>query len=347
MPTDPPYHWLLDDAVLARARRLLDALRSGEAQPGGRLAAELEGGLPSSAEALVAALLRTKQTCIFAESEIRGDGSDWTSEEVGLMGDISCLVPVTVFDDGRWDRPRVHEPPFSAHLLFVPSALMHDHQAAPAADRLEVAPQGRLDAAAYGRLYARRLRPVFDAIEAVARAAGKGAVVTLPGLGCGAFAGAFRGQLGALLAECLHEFLASQAERWPSLRLVHFDPHHGLEAASWRIGDDLVYRIRPLCGAGGHPQLSRVEVLDEDAGRLSGCHLFSLVAWDHVSWPGNDFYGGSRNTDDGVKAAATDSMYRMTGVRGQYDPHRYQYRPPQGYGTWGELVRHRGIRLRT
>jgi len=44
--------------------------------------------------------------------------------------------------------------------------------------------------------------------------------------------------------------------------------------------------------------------------------------WDHVSWPGNDFYGGSRSTDDGVKAAATDSMAALTGVEGRYAPNR-------------------------
>ena len=35
------------------------------------------------------------------------------------------------------------------------------------------------------------------------------------------------------------------------------------------------------------------------------------MAWDYVSWPGNDFYGDLRNTDDGVKAAATNSMEVM------------------------------------
>ena len=55
---------------------------------------------------------------------------------------------------------------------------------------------------------------------------------------------------------------------------------------------------------------------------FSGCILFSIVAWDHVSWPGNDYFGGSRSTDDGVKAAATDSMAVLTGIEGHYDPHR-------------------------
>ena len=65
----------------------------------------------------------------------------------------------------------------------------------------------------------------------------------------------------------------------------------------------------------------------------SDCMLFSIVAWDHVSWPGNDFFAGSRCTDDGVKAAATNSMFALTGIEGHYDPDRGAYLPPPPYRT--------------
>lgn len=55
------------------------------------------------------------------------------------------------------------------------------------------------------------------------------------------------------------------------------------------------------------------------------------MAWDQVSWPGNDFYTGARVTDDGVKAAATNAMTAMTGVAGRYDPPLNQYQPPEPY----------------
>jgi hypothetical protein len=45
------------------------------------------------------------------------------------------------------------------------------------------------------------------------------------------------------------------------------------------------------------------------------CDLFSFVAW-----PGNDFYGGARSTDDGVKTAASKAMAVMTGSRGNTIP---------------------------
>lgn len=47
---------------------------------------------------------------------------------------------------------------------------------------------------------------------------------------------------------------------------------------------------------------------------------------------------GLRATDDGVKAAATDSMFAMTGVRDEYNPATNCYEPPRGFKSWGEIV---------
>lgn len=69
------------------------------------------------------------------------------------------------------------------------------------------------------------------------------------------------------------------------------------------------------------------------------------LAWDHVSWPGNDFFRGNRCSDDGVKAAATDSMAVVTGVQGRYDSQRAAYLPPPPYRHWGEVVAKNAPRL--
>ena len=61
---------------------------------------------------------------------------------------------------------------------------------------------------------------------------------------------------------------------------------------------------------------------------------------------GNDFFGGSRMTDDGVKAAATDVMYALTGLRGRYDPIVHQYLPPEPFRTWGDVVSSKGVSLK-
>jgi hypothetical protein len=73
--------------------------------------------------------------------------------------------------------------------------------------------------------------------------------------------------------------------------------------------------------------------------------LFSVVAWDHVSWPGNDYYIGSRATDDGVKGAASDVIYRLTGFEGTYDQNLEMYLPPSPYPHWQALVFDHDCRL--
>ncbi|MBK5938107.1 hypothetical protein CCR96_02205, partial [Halochromatium roseum] len=68
-------------------------------------------------------------------------------------------------------------------------------------------------------------------------------------------------------------------------------------------------------------------------------------AWDQVSWPGNDYWGGARMTDDGVKAAASDLMRAITGIEGAYDARAVGYQPPEPYPTWEALVQDRGTQL--
>ncbi|WP_430738962.1 hypothetical protein [Thiorhodovibrio winogradskyi] len=79
----------------------------------------------------------------------------------------------------------------------------------------------------------------------------------------------------------------------------------------------------------------------------SNCRLYSLVAWDHVSWPGNDDWAGARVTEDGVKAAATDLMRVITTISGHYDRKTFSYRPPAPYANWEALVKGKGTRLAT
>jgi hypothetical protein len=87
----------------------------------------------------------------------------------------------------------------------------------------------------------------------------------------------------------------------------------------------------------------------QDGDDFSACHLYSLVAWDHLSWPGNDFFIDARATDDGVKAAATNSMAVLTGVEGLYDSKQGKYRPPAPYRNWAAVVsdrqRYEALRL--
>jgi hypothetical protein len=336
---NPPYEILIPDETRQRLAEYEAAVRSGNTQPGTRLAATLNAD-----HGFLTALLRTKQPLIFAESAVAGDGSDWNLTELGLLGDISVAMDVTIFDDGRHAGPEVHPEAFDGGLVFVPGALLRSGGPGKPADWDEVVnPQSRINPDAYDALYARRLLPGFRWIEAQAKALGQPALVIVPGLGCGQFAGPFRGHLGAHLERALLRFLEKHGAEFANIRTVIFGTYD--ECQSGRtVRGGIDFRVSRLT-MGGKPHLSRPEVhAEDDADRegLAACRLFSLVAWDHVSWPGNDYFGGSRCTDDGVKSAATDSMAKLTGVSGSYSAARTAYLPPAPHATWGQLVRELG-----
>ena len=343
----PDYRWLLGPGTAGRLERWWTDVGAGRVPPGARVASRLreEPVAESTPEAILKLLLATRSPRIFAESEVAGDGSDWTAAELALLGDVCCAMPVTVYDDGRYSAPRIHRPPFAAHLVFVPGALLSQGRGTLSPDWREVVRDGDIDPTAWAHLYQRRLGPAFEWIAATAAGLGREAVVTVPGLGCGMFAGPFRGRLGVRLGRVLKDLLDARGHRWPAIRLVRYDPWNEGDNEEWQAPGGPVLRIRPFARGRGRPQLSRPGDFGEGDEDLAGAALFSIVAWDHVSWPGNDFWGGARSTDDGVKAAATDTMYRITGIRGAYDPDRARYQPPEGHATWGDLAATRGIRL--
>jgi hypothetical protein len=152
------------------------------------------------------------------------------------------------------------------------------------------------------------------------------------------------------LEAVLRRLLTEHGASLPNIRAVYFDPYRECENARDEFhGISLMVRPLTAPGNGGKSQLCRPSTYAERGDDFSGCDLFSVVAWDHVSWPGNDFFVGHRATDDGVKAAATNSMHAVTGIAGAYDAASSTYRPPTRYRDWRAVVdeglRTRGLRL--
>lgn len=330
-----------------KVKKYQRALALQEKTPGAYLQEFLHGKELSTlaAEAFLELLVRTKKPNIYAESGITGDGSDWNLDELSILGDVGISVPVTVFDNGKWSNPQVHPAPFPAELLFIPGALLAGRGHVVPVDQQEVTLNGTIDEAAYYRLYERRLLPLFVHANEVSAQKGRQALITIPGIGCGFFAGQFKSVLKPILEKILFAFLEKQHARFTHIRAVYFDPNSGLENARHEFSH-LSFLTRPLrAGNQEKPQLCPPENYEEGEDDFSNCDLFSVVAWDHVSWPGNDFYIDSRNSDDGVKAAATSSMAVLTGLEGKYTPRTNKYAPPAGYPTWKEVVHQNKIQL--
>jgi hypothetical protein len=340
------YKLLIHQATYQRAIDYLDRLKSGTIA-GEYLQKKLKEKDISqiSIAEFIELLVRTKRPKIFAESAILGNGLDWNQDELSLLGDISIATPVSVYDSGRHRNPEVHPIPFTATLIFTPGALLRNGYNLLPADWQEVTRNEEIDSAAYYRLYERRLLPAFTYIDRVAKSKNKLAFITIPGLGCGQFAGKFQGKLGEQLKNTLIIFLETHSDKFSNIQAVYYDPYSECENQRTKI-HAIDFLVRPLTKENlCKPQLCNPKHYAEIEDEFANCELFSFVAWDHVSWPGNDFYAGARSTDDGVKAAATNSMAVMTGIEGKYDPKINHYRPPAGYSDWREVVSKNKIQL--
>jgi len=342
------YQWLLHpDSARAVADYRQQLAEQGLAQAGAYLRDQLRDQDPNSLSdaAFLECLVHTKRPLIFAESAIYGDGRDWSATELSLLGDLGVAVPVRIFDDGRHHRPAVHPEPLSATLLFIPGALLRNGRGCVPADWQAVTQDGQLDPAGYRALYARRLLPLLRYADLDAAERGQTALITVPGLGCGQFAGPFAGRLGEQLKGALIALLERHAAQLPHIRLIYYDPYRECRNEQQLFGS-LSLRVRPLLqGNAERPQLCAPSAYAEPGDDLSDSRLYSIVAWDQVSWPGNDFWGGARMTDDGVKAAATDLMRAITGAEGAYQASTSGYQPPEPYPTWEMLAQDQRIQL--
>ncbi|KAG7343453.1 hypothetical protein IV203_021398 [Nitzschia inconspicua] len=295
-------------------------------------------------------LLNTKKPQVFAESEMIGRAEDdWSPMELEILGDVSIAVPVTIFDDGKhyYSDAQVHEPPFEGTLLYVPGALLTNGHGEIPCDLSRIKSRDghnrSIDPDLLNAFYERRILPCLLYANQVCKDKSKKAFITIPGLGCGQFAGSFRGQMGKLLQDAMEHILTKHGEQLDSIQALYYDPYNECNNQRKMI-HNIVFMVRPLCktptGKKAKSQLCHPKVYEEEefGDDFSDCEFFSFVAWDHVSWPGNDFWKGSRATDDGVKAAATSSMGVMTGYEGFYDKQYREYRPPRNFTWWEDVV---------
>ncbi|MBL7480615.1 hypothetical protein [Legionella bononiensis] len=282
-------------------------------------------------------IIQSKIPKIFAESGVYHDKRDWTLQEESILGDIGIHMPVSFFNDGGHYSYKKHSTPISANLAYIPGALLRSDLSNTSADLQEVIVDGQFNQQRFNELYERRLLPLLLNINSQAKNEGKLAAVTFPGIGTGQFAGQYVDIIKEAFRTALEYVLEKNEVQLTHIDIIHYDPYNGDEAQAKSIGH-IDYRVSP----------SSIEAttgqLEYPKGSSAQTHtLTSFVAWDQFSWPGNDFWPGSRATDDGVKAASTDTMAVITGVQGVYNPKNGSYEPPQGYSNWQALAKAKNI----
>lgn len=350
MATNPRYDIILSQATLQSINAYKNALSLNTIKPGAYLKHQLDNDRVDlneiSNEQFIELLLWTKKPIIFAEIETRGDGTDWNKEELKILGDLSVAMQVKIYDNGVWytNDPKFIEyaEPINGTLLYVPGPLL-DSSSMPRTtpDLQEILELNRIDQSKYNQLIDRRLTPVFHYINKSAAKQNVRAIVTIPGIGCGAFAGSFRGKMGKHLNLALQNILTEHSKSFENIACIRYDPHSECLNEE-RVFENVKYRVRPSVMNGGKSLLCKPIEYQEPGDNFVDCQLFKMVAWDHVSFPGNDFFGGSRSTDDGVSAAATNSMQIITGVEGKYERGKYL---ALGGKLWLKVVQEMGIKL--
>lgn len=291
-------------------------------------------------------LMQTKLPTIFAESQVYHDQRDWTQKEGAILGGISVNMEVTMYNNGGHDDTFTnHKNPISGVLAYVCGALLATNHGRPA-DEDRVTKNGKIDPDSFNELCEERLLPELLMLNQQAGNQHKKLAITLPGIGTSLFAGNYGGKDGkeikAFFLQALQHIIKKHATKLPHLDVVHYDPYKGNQDSFEQI-EHIQFRVKPLCNKEGPTRTSQLEYPE---GTSEETHLLaSFVAWDHFSYPGNDFLKGLRKTDDGVKGASTDTPYRITEIEGHYDEKTGSYLPPEPYSTWKQCILDKKIKL--
>ena len=254
------------------------------------------GNSLSNEQQIIQALLDSKERLFFAE---QGQIGGWTFQEQRILGGINIAMKVHIFDDGTWSFPNIHRYPFEGTLLFCPGPLL---SRTDCWDHKFIVQDGKIDPEKYALVLEERIVPLLLYVQETAI---EPSLVCLPGLGCGVFAGVFKGMISHLFIRTVRNILEKYSSRLSKIAMVYHYAYGPYES-ELRYEEQISETMRFVQWRNGPSMLSRPSVIDADFH--DGTPLFKFVAWDHFSWPGNDFFANSRQTDDGVSAAATSSM---------------------------------------
>ncbi|MES2211587.1 MAG: hypothetical protein V4490_00355 [Pseudomonadota bacterium] len=307
----------------------------------------------------------------------------FSEDEIILLGMISCDVPVTVFDNGKYSAQFklsdqvCHPEPFRGHVLYVPAPLLKASgigEAPP--DRASVVSFGHegaeINQSAYTQMIEERLLPVLRRTNAESSEVNK-AIVQLPVLGSGQFAGEFAGKrIINSFFTALSSVLERHAKSLPNISAVVLDTYDTLPDLddSFTVengsGDhkkqihDITYSV--CATVGNRPKLSKPSRYVEDLGLSDGSYtLFTIASSSPLACPNSQYWKGDRFTDESTVGASTDACRALTQVEGIYKDetvvhtahgrgtitwNEFRYCPPEGYKTWGKLCEENDIRLR-
>lgn len=293
-------------------------------------------------------LIQTKIPTIFAESQILGNGFDWSQEEMAILGNVVFSVPdVPVFDNGKHHNPDVYQDgkPRNCDIIGVCGTLFANGFGIDSADRKRVVKNGLIDDEELYKLYEERLLPGFIEANALAKSSNQKGFIALPGLGCGQFAAEFKDVIVEKLQKVLARLLTNHADKLTNLGAIYFDPYQAKYSNSKKKINGIDLLCRPLLnGNSDKPQLCDPEHYDP---AYKGYRKIVFCAADQGSYPANDMLAGSRETNEGMLGGATGLISATLGYPGKYNPDNFHFEPiaanNKKYATWIECIEDQGL----
>lgn len=351
-----PYQVVMSENALKAARDYKQQLINKQATAGHYLTQQLSGKdlRVMTDQDFITCLMQTRKPQIFAESAVAIDGSDWNSQESALLGAMSVSMNAQAFNDGAFAGQQNQEQ--SIRLIYTAGPLLQvqydrkGDKVKRSPDYSKAVKDGKIDQEAYNALIEDRLFPALLDASNAALAANKSSVFVIPGLGCGQFGGAFGDEgdrtIKSNLNVAIQACLAKHAAQLKGLAGVVFDGYTGTPNTTATIGH--IKYAANANSAQGRPLMSQSSVFATELGLPPSdpITLSRLVAWDHFSFPGNDYWSSNnRATDDGVCGGSTDTCSIITGQPGHYDGARKLYLSDQG-PDWGQVARMKSILMK-
>lgn len=291
---------------------------------------------------LIDALLKTKKPQIFPENleyGLLGNGSDWTKQEAQLLGRIGLQIEVKAYSKQTYNPNQEDklQSPHPVTVLVTNGALLKGNatgECQDGCDQEEVCENGYLNKEKLKKYFEARLLPLL--LQANQDAGTQGGLVTIPGLGAGAFAGGKKFPDGrhitSQLGNIYREIIAENKDRLKNIKGIIYDKFDLPVSEPIVIPDSNIKFIEEACSNDngkqriGPGQLALPEEHDKD---FKECKVYTVVAGDHVAFPGNDMYINSCRTHEGGVGARTNLLGVITGIEGEYIEQKAKFLPTE------------------
>ena len=290
---------------------------------------------------LYQAILRTRLPVIFAERDAKFDGSDWNEDEYHILALASNTTEVLAYGNGSSGYKtaidfKFHDKPQRMHLLHCYGPILKEGLP----DYKNLVKNGNLQYHEYYEDIREKWLPELLKFNASVGQAGKKGIAFIPGIGCGEYAGEFRGIMGIFLNQAIIDILQNYNKILTNIIGVVFDPFDECEGHCEEIGH-IKYCVAP--SAKEHPQPlkaldGKVMVLAPLSSTKERIDFFRTLypgiqleedkivlltknPGDLIAGIGCDVVAGHKVTGDGRNVGDTDAMAVHTGEEGVYDKH--------------------------